>query len=162
VVTGIAFVSICLLHGATFVALKTTGDLRERARWVGRVLAPATGLIVVIWISWTRAIARHGTLLNPIELATWIAAIAGPQPRRRVGVRRDHRPLTVMTVVAVSLLPFVLAYQSWTYYVFRRRVGRQDFTQGSPAAPARSSLAWNDGRSAGDGSDGPRNERQRS
>jgi cytochrome bd ubiquinol oxidase subunit II len=40
------------------------------------VLAPATGLIVVIWISWTHVVAGHGTLLNPIELATWIAAIA--------------------------------------------------------------------------------------
>lgn len=33
--------------------------------------------------------------------------------------------LTVMTVVAAVLLPVVLAYQYWTYHVFRRRVGRQ-------------------------------------
>ncbi|MGO9296909.1 MAG: hypothetical protein ACLP52_24030 [Streptosporangiaceae bacterium] len=35
--------------------------------------------------------------------------------------------LKVMTVVVVIFLPFVLAYQTWTYYVFRRRVSRQDF-----------------------------------
>jgi cytochrome d ubiquinol oxidase subunit II len=29
-------------------------------------------------------------------------------------------------VVAVLLLPVVLAYQGWTYYVFRRRIGRSD------------------------------------
>jgi cytochrome d ubiquinol oxidase subunit II len=34
--------------------------------------------------------------------------------------------LRVMTVVAVILLPVVLAYQGWTYYVFRRRIGRSD------------------------------------
>ncbi len=33
--------------------------------------------------------------------------------------------LTVMTVVAVALVPLVLLYQGWTYWVFRRRVGRE-------------------------------------
>jgi hypothetical protein len=32
-----------------------------------------------------------------------------------------------MTVVAVLLLPFVLLYQGWTYWVFRRRVSAEDF-----------------------------------
>jgi cytochrome d ubiquinol oxidase subunit II len=32
--------------------------------------------------------------------------------------------LTVMTWVAVIMIPFVLAYQSWTYWVFRKRVRR--------------------------------------
>ena len=31
-------------------------------------------------------------------------------------------PLKVMTVVALVLLPVVLAYTAWTYYVFRRRI----------------------------------------
>ena len=35
--------------------------------------------------------------------------------------------LKVMTVVAVALLPFVLLYQAWTYWVFRHRVGAEDF-----------------------------------
>lgn len=33
-----------------------------------------------------------------------------------------HYSLTVMTVVALSVLPIVLVYQSWTYWVFRRRL----------------------------------------
>ncbi len=33
--------------------------------------------------------------------------------------------LTVMTWVAAIMLPFVLAYQSWTYWVFRKRVSRE-------------------------------------
>ena len=32
-----------------------------------------------------------------------------------------------MTVVAVLLVPFVLLYQGWTYWVFRRRVSAEDF-----------------------------------
>ena len=35
--------------------------------------------------------------------------------------------LKVMTVVVVVLLPVVLLYQAWTYYVFRRRVSRSEF-----------------------------------
>jgi cytochrome d ubiquinol oxidase subunit II len=35
--------------------------------------------------------------------------------------------LTVMTVVAVIFLPIVLAYQAWTYWVFRHRLGRDDY-----------------------------------
>jgi cytochrome bd ubiquinol oxidase subunit II len=149
-------------------------------------------------------IAGHGTLLNPIELATWIAVIAAVwlvfsraegwafaattvtmavsvlsifvdlYPRVMVSstspassltvhnTASGHYSLIVMTVVAVVLLPFVLVYQAWTYYVFRRRVGREDFTDRSPAAAPRSSPAWNDGRSAGEASDGPRTDRQRS
>lgn len=34
--------------------------------------------------------------------------------------------LKVMTIVACSLLPFVLGYQIWSYYVFRKRVTQED------------------------------------
>lgn len=34
--------------------------------------------------------------------------------------------LSVMTKVSVVLLPFVLGYQIWSYYVFRKRVGEND------------------------------------
>ena len=43
--------------------------------------------------------------------------------------------LKVMTVVVVILLPVVLAYQTWTYYVFRQRVSTREF-QPSPARSA--------------------------
>ncbi len=35
--------------------------------------------------------------------------------------------LTVMTVVAVLLVPVVLVYQAWTYWVFRQRISASDF-----------------------------------
>jgi cytochrome d ubiquinol oxidase subunit II len=44
--------------------------------------------------------------------------------------------LKVMTVVVVIFLPFVLAYQTWTYYVFRRRISRQEFLPSPPPASA--------------------------
>ena len=35
--------------------------------------------------------------------------------------------LTVMTVVAAVFVPLVLLYQGWTYWVFRARLGAEDF-----------------------------------
>jgi cytochrome d ubiquinol oxidase subunit II len=34
--------------------------------------------------------------------------------------------LKVMTIVTLILIPFVLAYQGWTYYIFRQRISTKD------------------------------------
>ena len=46
--------------------------------------------------------------------------------------------LTIMTWVAVVFTPIVLAYQSWTFWVFRRRIGSADIpaASGLPATPS--------------------------
>jgi len=36
----------------------------------------------------------------------------------------------------IILLPVVLAYQTWTYYVFRRRVSKQEFQSPAPSPRA--------------------------
>ena len=36
--------------------------------------------------------------------------------------------LRVMTVVALIFLPLVLAYQAWSYWVFRKRVTREQLS----------------------------------
>jgi cytochrome d ubiquinol oxidase subunit II len=38
-----------------------------------------------------------------------------------------HYTQTVMTVVAIVFVPIVLAYQAWSYWVFRHRLGRNHF-----------------------------------
>ena len=61
--------------------------------------------------------------------------------------------LKVMTVVVVIFLPFVLAYQTWTYYVFRRRVSKQEFQpsppRGTPLGASRRSPRTPTGRPPG-------------
>ena len=42
--------------------------------------------------------------------------------------------LNVMSVVAIILLPVVLIYQAWTYYVFRRRISPREFQPSAPSA----------------------------
>jgi cytochrome d ubiquinol oxidase subunit II len=167
--TGITLVLLCLLSGATFLALKTADDLREGAWRLARRVAPVTGAAVVAFVIWTHVTARSTFFLNPVELLAILAVIAA------VWLVYDHREgfafaaatvtmaacvvsiftglypnvmvsstsaaynltahntasgaysLKVMSVVVVIFLPLVLAYQTWTYYVFRRRISRQEF-----------------------------------
>jgi cytochrome bd ubiquinol oxidase subunit II len=167
--TGITLVLICLLHGATFLSLKTTGDMRERSWRLARRIAPVTGAAVAAFAIWTHVTARSTFFLNPVELLAVLAVIAavwliydhregfafaattvtmaasivaiftGLYPNVMVSSTSAANNLTVhntasgayslkvMTVVVVIFLPVVLAYQTWTYYVFRRRVSTQEF-----------------------------------
>jgi cytochrome d ubiquinol oxidase subunit II len=179
VFTGVTFVLICALHGATFLTLKTTGELRDRAGRLARAIAPFTGAAVVGFIIWTHVGHATTFFLNPVELlailavlaAVWlvyehregfaftattvtmasciVAIFVGLYPNVMVSSTNAAYNLTVhntasnayalkiMTVVAVVMLPFVLLYQAWSYYVFRKRVSTQGFQpQAPPAAPA--------------------------
>ncbi len=179
--TGITLVLICLLHGATFLSLKTTDDMRDRAGLLARRVAPLTAAAVIVFVIWTHVMVGGRFFINPVELLAILAVLAA------VWLVYEHRDgfafaattvtmascivsifvrlypnvmvsstsaaynltvhntasgtysLKVMTVVAIVLLPVVLAYQTWTYYVFRRRVSRRSFLP-PPAAPEHGSL----------------------
>jgi len=62
-----------------------------------------------------------------------------------------HYTQTVMTVVAVIFVPIVLLYQGWTYWVFRHRLGRDDFE--GPLTPIAVLSKLGDGEHS-NGSDG--------
>jgi cytochrome d ubiquinol oxidase subunit II len=65
------------------------------------------------------------------------------------GTASNHYSLTAMTVVLLIFLPLVLAYQTWTYYVFRRRISRDEFAAGpAPAVPAQPAGPADDDRPA--------------
>ena len=58
--TGLTMVVLCLMSGATFLGIRTTGELRERshraARWIGWA-----GLVVVtVYAVWILIVAGHG------------------------------------------------------------------------------------------------------
>jgi cytochrome d ubiquinol oxidase subunit II len=171
--TGITLVVLCVVHGATFIALKTSGDLRARAARLARRTAPVAALVLLAFVIWTHSIAGKGLLPNPVEIAAVLAMLAGAwltgndqegwgfatttvaialvvlsifselYPRVMVSSTKPAFDLTiqntasagyslrVMTVVVLILLPVVLAYTAWTYYVFRRRLSDKDF--GVPA-----------------------------
>ena len=174
--TGVTLVLLCLLYGAAFLSLKTTGAMRERSGLLARRVAPFTAAAVIAFAIWTHVSSGSTFFLRPLELLAIIAVLAA------VWLVYDHREgaafaatavtvasciasvfvalypdvmvsstspaysltvhntastpysLKAMTVVVVIFLPLVLAYQTWSYYVFRRRVSREQFMAPSPAA----------------------------
>ena len=96
---GVTLVAICVLHGATFIALKTTLEVRDRARKLARRAAPVVAVIVAVFAIWTHAIAGKGVLLNIVEIAA-ILAVIGAAWLAREG--RDGWAFTLTTFVMAS------------------------------------------------------------
>ncbi|RRJ67249.1 cytochrome d ubiquinol oxidase subunit II [Paenibacillus oralis] len=50
---GGTLVGLCLLHGFTFISLRTTGQLRERARHFAVRVLPVTSVLLLVLARWT-------------------------------------------------------------------------------------------------------------
>jgi cytochrome d ubiquinol oxidase subunit II len=73
--TGVTLLTLCLLHGATFLALRTTGEIRDRARAMGRVIGVVAILVNVAWVIWTLVVIGGGTVPEPTQIFGVIAVI---------------------------------------------------------------------------------------
>jgi cytochrome d ubiquinol oxidase subunit II len=182
VFAGFAFLLLFAFHGATYLTLRTTGDLYERVRTAARRLAVPATAVGAAFLIWTVSVAVHrndkdvfpvvvpaaagiaalalaaflvyagrsGPAFTMTALGT-VAAVAtlftGLYPRVMVAsndfadsltvdnASSAHYTLAVMSVVALIVLPIVLVYQSWSYYVFRARVTGEDVQLPEALAP---------------------------
>jgi len=188
VLAGLAVVALFALHGATYLTLRTGGDLHERAAATARrlsipavilgigivawtvvvahnrnsrgILAPSipaalTAIVLILALGLTRA-RRRGWAFTASALGAigFVATIfTGLYPRVLVSnptfansltisnAAAGHYALKVITIVAAIFVPLLLIYQSWTYYVFRKRLcGEQvaapaTFLRGGSAHP---------------------------
>jgi cytochrome d ubiquinol oxidase subunit II len=164
---GLTFVAIFLTHGAVFLSLKTTGEIRERAHAVGMKTGLVATVLAVVYLLWAQlAYSDKAWTWVPVLLAAvcWLGAVAMHRVRREgpafifsavtiglavvalfgmlfpnvmpnldpngpslttTNASSTDYTLTIMTWVAVIFTPIVLAYQSWSYWVFRKRVGAE-------------------------------------
>jgi cytochrome d ubiquinol oxidase subunit II len=74
-ITGVTLLALCLLHGATFCALRTTGEIRRRALRAGRVLGLVAIVINLAWVIWTLVVIGGGTVPQPTQIFGMIAVI---------------------------------------------------------------------------------------
>ena len=74
--TGVTLLMLCLLHGATFLKLRTTGQIRERARALARPLGLAAIALVIGFTIWTRSVAGGPDVPDPVQALAVIAVIA--------------------------------------------------------------------------------------
>ncbi len=166
---GLTTLLLFFTHGVQFLALKTDGDLRVRAR----ALAVRSGILTIVvaaaFLVWTVLqhldIAHLPVLVGLAAAAavaligSWVANRAGAEkaafglmaatialavasilaalypnvmpsttdPAFSLTIENassSDYTLQVMTWVAVVMLPLVLAYQGFTYWVFRKRITR--------------------------------------
>ena len=73
--TGVTLLALCLLHGATFLALRTTGEIRDRARAAGRVIGVVAILLNLAWVIWTLVVIGGGTVPQPTQIFGLIAVV---------------------------------------------------------------------------------------
>ena len=162
---GLTIAALCAFHGANFLALKTTGDIRDRSQSAATMLGAVAVVLGGSFLLWTQLDTGEGWTWIPLLLAavglvaSILAGRAGRDGWAFVGTGAaiafaivtlfgslypDVLPsttdpaysltvdnassadytLTVMTVVALVMTPVVLLYQAWTYWIFRKRVGR--------------------------------------
>lgn len=161
---GLVTLGLFLTHGAMFVALKTEGEIRYRARKLAVSLGVVAAVLAVIFMIWAEvhtgdaasavlfvlaalclvagvvaaALGREGwaflgtflTLLLAVA-GLFVALFPDVMPSTTPGgvtltttnASATHYTLTVMTIIAAIFTPFVVAYQAWTYWVFRKRIG---------------------------------------
>jgi cytochrome d ubiquinol oxidase subunit II len=168
---GLTTLSLFALHGALFLGLRTTGELRERAVALAARLSVPTLVIAGSFAIWTQLAHGKGWTWAAVLVAALGllgAARAAYQGNEKLGfaltsvvtiaavillfgslypdvmpsstdpafslttanASSTHYTLVVMTWVAVVLTPVVIAYQTWTYWVFRARLGIADIPIG--------------------------------
>ena len=116
---GVKIVAEAIAVGAVALAAAVPALLRgERDGWAFTLSAGAIALLFISLFVGLYPNALPSSTAHAYDL-TLPAASA------------SHYSQTVMTVVAVIFVPIVLAYQGWTYWVFRHRLGRDDF-EGTP------------------------------
>ncbi|MFB6397157.1 cytochrome d ubiquinol oxidase subunit II [Polymorphospora lycopeni] len=161
---GATFLALFATHGALFLALKTTGDVRERANQLAGRLGMVTFPLTAIFLAWTLNIRQNtaAVALTLLAILALVAGLAANRVRREgwaftgttaatgllvatafTAIFPDVLPSTtdpagtltttnaaasgytlgILTWIAALCTPVVLAYQGWTYWVFRRRIG---------------------------------------
>ena len=158
VLGGFAGVLLTTVHGATFLALRTTGPVRARARRLTVATAPALAVIalalfiaaghaavagalallaVAAVAAWRRAevlafaatsLAVAGSVVAVFTAhlgSTWVllpSTLSSANDVTLRGAAASEGALHLITVAGVIVLPAVIAYQVWSYVVFRKRV----------------------------------------
>jgi cytochrome bd ubiquinol oxidase subunit II len=96
--TGVTLLGLCLLHGATFLKLRTTDRVRERARALARPLGWAAIVLVLGFVIWTRSVAGGPDVPQPVEVLAVIATMFAA----RMALSDHDGPAFASSAVAIA------------------------------------------------------------
>jgi cytochrome d ubiquinol oxidase subunit II len=186
---GVLFVVLFCAHGAIFLALKTTGTVRDQAKATASKLGLVALVLLVAFVLWGNiAYSQTGTgknLIGSTVALSWIVGILAVvvlaaawffDRMDRDGLaflgtslatvlmigmvwvtmfpnlgfdtsalggldvlpalQNSSTTLTLMTWVAAIMVPVVLLYQIWTWFVFRRRLSTTNIVDDTVASHA--------------------------
>ncbi|TGN65441.1 cytochrome d ubiquinol oxidase subunit II [Nocardioides eburneiflavus] len=80
---GLVTLTLFAAHGAMFVALKTDGDIRHRARDLAVRIGAVAAVLAVVFLVWTQV--RTGTALTAVVFAVAALALVGGLVAARAG-----------------------------------------------------------------------------
>ena len=124
-------------------ALMTVGKTDFLQHPLAVILLLLTALLFLgSWIAYWRQKIRPSFILSSLTIVMATAAIfAGLFPRIMVSnlqpewsltiynAASSPYTLTIMSIAAACLVPVILLYQGWTYWIFRKRITEQDLEQ---------------------------------
>lgn len=103
--TSLTLVGLFGTHGALFLALRTTGELHQRAMSVARVLAPVVLVVGAGWAIWTQL--THGPAWGWALVAVAAVALIGLVPA--TGAGRDGLGFALTSAVAAGAVVLIFA-----------------------------------------------------
>jgi cytochrome bd ubiquinol oxidase subunit II len=107
-VGGLATLTLFLLHGALFIALKSAGDLEVRARQVAEWVSLATVVPTAVFLVWTQM--ERGKTAAMVTALLAGAALLSALVLNRVGRERWAFALSGATIALVTVTLFVALY----------------------------------------------------
>ncbi|GAA5048780.1 cytochrome d ubiquinol oxidase subunit II [Streptomyces similanensis] len=102
---GLVTLTLFTFHGAVFTALKTVGDIRERARGLALKLGLVTAVVALAFLLWTQADTGNGRSL--VALVVAVAALVAALVANQLGREGWSFGLSGVTIVAAVAMLFL-------------------------------------------------------
>ncbi|MFF4549568.1 cytochrome d ubiquinol oxidase subunit II [Streptomyces sp. NPDC001435] len=102
---GLVTLTLFTFHGAVFTALKTVGDIRERARKLALRVGLVTAVLAVIFLLWTQVDSGDGKSLAAMIVA--VVALVAALVANQAGREGWSFALSGVTIVAAVAMLFL-------------------------------------------------------
>ena len=106
VLAGVTVVSLFALHGASYLSLRTVGDLRERATATARRLSILAVVLAVAFLAWTVVVAhnRNERGVVPVAIPAALAALAVVLALWFIRARHEGRAFAMTGLGAIGIV----------------------------------------------------------
>lgn len=105
---GLVTLSLFTFHGTVFTALKTVGDIRERARKLALKVGLVTAALALVFLLWTQAESGDGASL--VALGVAVASLVAALGANQAGREGWSFTLSGVTIVAAVAMLFLTLF----------------------------------------------------